>query len=427
MEVSLHPHQSEIFEDPARFKVVAAGRRFGKSYLAATLLFVEAAKDSKVRSDGSEISLTTDVVYYVAPTFKQGRETLWNVMMEMGRGLIKSVRQNEGEIVLTNDRIIRFKGADDPDSLRGVGLSYVVLDEYAFMKPDVWEYIIYPALARAEGGAMFIGTPSGKNHFFRLYSEAKEDETGIWKAWTYSSKTNPFLTGAEVEAMSSKLSEEARRQELEASFEATGGKVFNASMFPITDVEPSEGEYFIACDLAGFSNADNRRKSKVVLDDHAIAVVKVWRGGWYVKDIIHGRWDVRQTALRILKAWEEYRPVALGIERGMAFNAVLPYLHELQQKHQMYFDAVPLTHGNNKKEDRIKWSLQGRAEEGKITLAAGDWNREFLSQAVDFPNHLSHDDLIDAVSYIDQMADGSLGWDLQIIDTWVPYDLEAGY
>jgi hypothetical protein len=123
MEVQLHTSQSEVHLDPHPYKVVAAGRRFGKSFLAAVELYSAAAEETKIRSDGSEIDLINEVVYYVGPTFKQARENLWNVMMELGQGLIEGVRQNEGEIKLTNGRIIRFKGADDPDSLRGVGLT----------------------------------------------------------------------------------------------------------------------------------------------------------------------------------------------------------------------------------------------------------------------------------------------------------------
>ncbi len=73
MEVQLHESQSEVFDDKHRFKVVAAGRRFGKSYLAAVLLYIEASKNTKIRSDGSEIDLINEVVYYVGPTFKQAR------------------------------------------------------------------------------------------------------------------------------------------------------------------------------------------------------------------------------------------------------------------------------------------------------------------------------------------------------------------
>ena len=445
MEIYLHEKQSILDADNHRFQVVAAGRRFGKSFFAAYKLFENAAETHKVRSDGTEIDLRNEVVYYVGPTFKQARENLWEVAMQMGQGLIASVRQNEGEIKLTNGRLIRFKGADDPDSLRGVGLHYVVMDEYAFMKPSVWEYIIRPALGRAEGGALFIGTPDGKNHFFEMWTAANRGldpssglPTGEWKAFQFRSADNPHITRNEMEAMRAGLSVEAQKQELEANFEATGGKVFSYDMFPVQTCNRSGG-YVIACDLAGFSAAEGRGKAKSVLDDHSIAVAKVHDYGWHIQRIYHGQWDIRETALRIVKAWRDYGNPPVGIEKGMAKNAVIGdkgdsgYLVDLMHKYG-YFDVIPLTHGNQRKEDRIKWALQARAETGKITLEPDTdlgpddkWIDKFLGQAVDFPNPLAKDDLLDSVAYIEQMAPHAIQWPTNIEEVWTPHDYEVGY
>ena len=445
MEIYLHEKQSILDADEHRFQVVAAGRRFGKSFFAAYKLFANAAETHKVRSDGTEIDLQNEVVYYVGPTFKQARENLWEVCMQMGQGLIASVRQNEGEIRLTNGRLIRFKGADDPDSLRGVGLHYVVMDEYAFMKPSVWEYIIRPALGRAEGGALFIGTPDGKNHFFDMWVAADaglDPSSGKpsdeWKAFQFRSADNPHITRNEMEAMASGLSEEAQKQELEANFEATGGKVFSYEMFPRIKSEHSGG-YVIACDLAGFSKAEGKNKQKIVLDDHAICVAKVHDYGWHIERIYHGKWDVRETALRIIKAWRDYGNPPVGIERGMSKNAICGedgrsgYLVELMHRYG-YFEVIPLTHGNQRKEDRIKWALQARAETGKITLEPDDhlppeekWVDKFLGQAVDFPNPLAKDDLLDAVAYVEQLSTSAVMWPTHLDDEWFPHDLEVGY
>ena len=445
MEIYLHEKQSVIDADNHRFQVVSAGRRFGKSFYAAYRLFEAASHTHKERTDGSVVDIRSEVVYYVGPTFKQARENLWEVCMQMGEGLIDKVRQNEGEIKLTNGRVIRFKGADDPDSLRGVGVSFVVLDEYAFMKPNVWQYIIRPMLMLSEGGALFIGTPAGKNHFYEMWAAANqgvdpmtEKPSTEWAAFQFPSTANPHYTEAELESIVGNMSEEARKQELEASFEATGGKVFNTHMFPIVE-NIAPGGYVIAVDLAGFSDQGRSTTQKVVLDDHAICVARVHERGWHIERIYHGQWDIRETALRIIKAWREWGFCPVGIERGMAKNAVCGddgkggYLGELMHKYG-YFDVVPLTHSNQKKEDRIKWALQGRAEKGQITLEPDDhlapedkWIGKFLGQAVDFPNKLAHDDLLDAVAYIDQMADKSVMWDLEIQNDWYPHDPEVGY
>ena len=445
MEVYLHEKQSVLDADDHRFQVCAAGRRFGKSFFAAYKLYEAAAQTHKVRSDGTEIDLFGEVVYYVGPTFKQARENLWEVCMQLGQGLIQSVRQNEGEIKLTNGRLIRFKGADDPDSLRGVGLHYVVMDEYAFMKPSVWEYIIRPALGRAEGGALFIGTPDGKNHFYDMWvnaSQGLDPSSGKpseeWKAFQFRSSDNPHITRNEMVAMAAGLSEDAQKQELEANFEATGGKVFNYDMFPIRTCD-KPGGYVIACDLAGFSKNEGKNKSKIVLDDHAICVAKIHDTGWHIERVYHGKWDVRETALRIIKAWRDYGSPPVGIERGMSKNAVCGedgrsgYLVDLMHKYG-YFEVIPLTHGNQRKEDRIKWSLQARAETGKITIQPDTdlpteekWIDKFLSQAVDFPNPLAKDDLLDAIAYVDQLAVHAISWPTDFDTNWRPHDEEVGY
>ena len=208
-------------------------------------------------------------------------------------------------------------------------------------------------------------------------------------------------------------------------------------MFPILENIQS-GSYVISIDLAGFSGG-GRNTQKSILDDHAMAVAKITENGWHIERIYHGQWDVRETALRIIRAWRDYGQCPVGIERGMAKNAVCGedgkggYLGELMHKYG-YFDVIPLTHGNQRKEDRIKWALQGRAEKGQITLEPDDglsqdskWVGKFQSQAVDFHNKLAHDDLLDAVAYIDQLAEKASSWDIQLEDNWYPHDLEVGY
>lgn len=425
MEVALHPGQQDIFFDEARYKVVAAGRRFGKSFLAAVTLFVEAARTEKTRSDGVTIDLSLEEVYYVAPTFEQGKKILWPLLKELGHELIEQKYENTGTLTLVNGRRISIKGADRPDSLRGVGLSYVVLDEYAFMKEEVWELIISPALSHAEGGALFIGTPDGKNHFYTLWQRGYDEAFPDWKSWLFASADNPYLPVREIEEARNRMSVDRFRQEMEASFESGAGVVLTRDMFTLLDQQPYPGDFYIAIDLAGFESVESGRQI-VKRDDHAIAVVLNHQGGWCVVDVIHGQWDTRETALRIVKAYRDYRPVRIGIEKGMARNAVLPYLTDEMARLGVYFTVEELTHGNQKKADRIAWALQGRAEKGRIQLLKGDWTKKFIEQAEDFPNPRAHDDLIDAVAYIDQLAEPWFDGP-EYVDDWKPLDAVSGY
>jgi len=140
------------------------------------------------------------------------------------------------------------------------------------------------------------------------------------------------------------------------------------------------------------------------LDSTAISIVKTNEDGWWVAEVIYGRWDVRETAKKIFDAVKKYEPIAVGIEKGIARQAVMPYMNDIMKRTQTFFRVDELTHGNKKKTDRIVWALQGRFENGYVTLNKGKWNNEFLDQLFQFPNKLVHDDLPDSLSYIEQLA-----------------------
>lgn len=406
LTVNLHAAQAQILNSKARFKVVAAGRRFGKSWLAAYMLLLEGLKDEHVGLSGQEYDLSLKEIYYVAPTFEQGKKIMWHMIKELGREIIADTHENTATCTLINGRRISIKGADRPDSLRGVGLSFVVLDEYAFMKEEVWEKILRPTLGDVEGGALFIGTPEGENHFFKLYVESMQKGMPVWETWQFKSVDNPYLAREEIEHARNELSSQIFAQEYEASFASESGSIFKSDWWVYSDEEPKGGQYYVAIDLAGFTNTGTLRKKELkIRDESAIAVVKVGTYGWYIKDIRHGQWDVRECALQILKVYRDYRPVALGIEKGMANAAVLPYLYDEQKRLDVYFTPRELSHGNQAKSERVRWALQGRAEKGRISLPkTSEWTRRFVKQAADFPSPLAHDDLLDAVAYIDQMA-----------------------
>ena len=393
LNVKLHDKQREVFDDTSRFRIVAAGRRFGKSRLAAWLLLIEGLQ-----------SVSKDI-FYVAPTYQQARDIMWGVLKELGHEVIASAHENTSVITLVNGRKIYLKGADRPDTLRGVGLAFCVIDEYADIKPNVWEQILRPALADVQGKALFIGTPKGRNHFYELYKYAEDKKDPDWKAFHYSSYDNPLIPASEIDSAKTSMSSFAFRQEFLASFEAASRDIFKTDWINYDDEEPQDGSYFIAVDLAGFIKVDKESANKnKKLDETAIAIVKVHEEGWWVKDIKHGRWGIEETCEQIFTAVRDYEPMKIGIEKGSLKNAALPYLQEIMRKRNLFFNVSDVTHGNQKKTERIVWALQGRFEHGKVSLARGDWNNDFVDQLVNFPNSQLHDDLVDALAYIDQVA-----------------------
>jgi predicted phage terminase large subunit-like protein len=217
------------------------------------------------------------------------------------------------------------------------------------------------------------------------------------------------------------------RQEFEASFDAKGSEYFDPEAFKYYNELPKETyDYYIALDLAGFeTDRGNKTKRR---DDSAMAVVAVdYRGTWFVEEIKYGRWSLDETAQNIFEAVAKYKPVKVGIERGIAQQAVMSPLQDIMRRTARVFYIELLSHGNQKKEDRILWALQGRLEHDKIEFKRADWNLEVVDQASAFPSKLVHDDLLDALAYIDQLAQVPYSSGLDVQDDYEPFDDVAGY
>ena len=414
LDIELLPWQQKVWADNTRFKIVAAGRRTGKSRLAAWLLIVNALQAERGH------------VFYVAPTQGQARDIMWQTLLELGNPVISGSHINNLQIKLVNGATISLKGADRPETMRGVSLKFLVLDEYADMKPDVFEQILRPALADQKGCAMFIGTPMGRNHFYDLYKYAELGDDETYKAWHFTSYDNPILDPNEIDTAKKSMSSYAFRQEFMASFEARGSEMFKEDWVKFGEESSGEGDYYIAVDLAGFEEVNKKRTKNTKLDETAIAVVKVNPNGWFVENIIYGRWTLDETAAKIFQAVRDYEPVSVGIERGIAKQAVMSPLMDLQKRHGTFFRVEELTHGNKKKTDRVMWALQGRFENGFVTIKKGEWNSRFLDQLFQFPDPLTHDDLVDALAYIDQLANVVYDYEYEIDDHEI-LDVVSGY
>ena len=415
LNIELLPWQQEVWNDETRFKIVAAGRRTGKSRLAAWMLILRALQTEKGH------------VFYVAPTQGQARDIMWQTLLELGNPVIVNSHINNLQLKLVNGATISLKGADRPETMRGVSLRFLVLDEYADMKPEVFEQILRPALADQKGDALFIGTPMGRNHFYDLYQYGELGDDPTYKTWHFTSYSNPLLDSEEIDVAKKSMSSYAFRQEFMASFEARGSEMFKEDWVKFAEPnKDEEGDYYISIDLAGFEEVNKKRTKNSNLDETAIAIVKVNTDGWFVENIIHGRWELSETARKIFEVVRDYSPIRVGIEKGIARQAVMSPLTDLMKRNQRFFTVEELTHGNKKKTDRVMWALQGRFENGYITLNKGEWNSRFLDQLFQFPDPLTHDDLVDALAYTDQLAKVAYHYDFEIEDEEI-LDIVAGY
>jgi predicted phage terminase large subunit-like protein len=435
---NLHPAQAEIHGNDARFKIVAAGRRFGKTVFSVIRCFEEALAEQN--RYGIVLNSSSEVIY-VGIDREQAKRNAWPYFktfaqeIEEATGLPVRMLEKTSMIELPPELggcRIRLLGMDDPDAARGMKLRFAVLDEYADMPPRVWPEIIRPALADVRGGALFIGTPKGRNHFYQLVEDALDQED--WAVFNYAMDDNPLIQEDERKALAAEYargSSDLYEQEIKAKFIASSGQLFTDKSFKILEQLPQEEmDTFMAVDLAGFSADPDRKNEQRRLDDTAIAVVSIDRKGrWFVREILHGKWGVRETALKIVSTAKKYAVPIIGIEAGALKNAVEPYMREYMARYSRYFEIKPLTHGNKRKLDRIQWALQGRAEKGEIYLAKADWNDKLIDQAISFPSRYVHDDLIDALAYIDQLAEETIK--IQHFDEmstqFIPLDNRSGY
>jgi hypothetical protein len=224
--IRLKQNQFRVFSDPARFVVLVAGRRFGKTYLSVAKLIQTATTRPGSTS------------WYIAPTYKQAKMIAWKILKNyIPLEARESCNEQELTIILKNGSEISLKGADNPDSLRGVGLDFAILDEYADMHPTVWGEIIRPMLATTRGKVIFIGTPKGFDHFYEKYMSAQADRTGNWSGYHFTTIQGGYVPAEEVLAAKNDptISEREFKQEWEASFENLTGRVFDSFSRIIND------------------------------------------------------------------------------------------------------------------------------------------------------------------------------------------------
>jgi hypothetical protein len=206
--------QTEIFTSNARWRVVVAGRRFGKTFLSNTELL------------GASLSGKSKNCWYIAPTYGAAKEIAWDMLLDqIPQEYIQKTHETALTITLHNGSKISLKGAEKPNNLRGRSLDFVVLDEFADMRPETWYEVIRPSLADRKGSALFIGTPKGMNHFRDLWSMGV-DGVQDWQSWQYTTIEGGNVTPEEVEAAKRDMDERTFKQEFEAAFVNYAGIIY---------------------------------------------------------------------------------------------------------------------------------------------------------------------------------------------------------
>lgn len=207
---ALHPGQHDVRRAPQRFRVLACGRRWGKTRLGAILCIDAACNRGRA--------------WWVAPTFAIA-EIGWRTIKGLALQLGAKVEESHKRATFPGGGSVQVKSADNPDTLRGEGLDFLVIDEAAYIDEAAWTDALRPSLSDRKGRAMLVSTPSGFNWFYRAFRMADE-EPSTWHSWQLPTVSNPFIDPMEVEAARRDISDATFRQEYLAEFTAQTGRVF---------------------------------------------------------------------------------------------------------------------------------------------------------------------------------------------------------
>ncbi len=242
--------------------MLACGRRWGKTTLGMTQAVRHALKGERV--------------WWVAPWYHLAADP-WRAFKARFAGLWKEKHEGERRIDLWSGGSITIKSADNPDGLRGVGLDFVVIDEAAFIREEVWSDCIRPALADREGSALILSTPAGRNWFHQAYVWGQDPLVEGWQSWQLPSSANPRLRPEEIANARLMTHERKFAQEFLAEFLDDGGAVFRkiraATTAPRLDGPIPGHRYLMGVDFGRYEDFT----ALVVVDDTDRTVATVDR------------------------------------------------------------------------------------------------------------------------------------------------------
>ena len=288
----LHPSQMEILQHPARFKIAACGRRWGKTQLGITAILQHAIE-------------LNQRCWWLVPT-KQTADQVWRDLIEYLKPIAGvKASATERRIDLPNGGMIALRSAFKPDNLRGEGLDFVVLDEAAYIKSRAWAEVIRPMLITSRGGALFLSTPNGRNWFYDLYTIGLDPEEDDWQAFHFTTSDNELIEADELESIRRQTADHVWRAEYQAHFLSSDAAVFRDiedAAAPQPYSEPQPGHTYIA----GIDWGRSR-------DYTAIAVLDAANGKMVALDRFNNAsWDHQRQRLQNIVA--HWRPQVVWAE-----------------------------------------------------------------------------------------------------------------
>ncbi len=389
--------QRELLQDKTRFKVVVAGRRCGKSRFAIVSTIIK----------GLECPDPTAGILYVAPTQQMARVLCWDLLNDLGRLVITNSNISNSEIKLINGVKIYVRGADHPDSLRGMKLFYTVLDEAKDMKEDVWPMIIRPALSDMKGGALIIGTPApGESQFKELYELGQSKIDPEWMSLQLTTYDNELIDPSEIAAAKRTLSEKMFNQEFMATFETMDGGILDVSKFKLWPVDEQLPAFDFVC-----QSVDPAYTEKTTNDPSAFTAWGVFtkdkRKGVMLLDAWGDHLAYPELRKKLIDEWHSSYGKSTGRTKKpdlLLIEAKASGLSIMQDLRQANIMVMPYNPGTADKVNRAHqaapvleagclWLPESSKDKGEPT----QWARPFIHELKNFPNG-KRDDYVDSFS-----------------------------
>ena len=389
----LHEKQIEIVEDQSRFKVLSAGRRWGKTLLGSWLCIAYALEGKRA--------------WWVAPTYTMALEG-WRELRQIAVDYGVIVKEAERTIITPNGGMVSVRYADNPDRLRGAGLDFIVLDECAFIKEQTWTEVLRPTLSDRMGSALFISTPKGYNWFQRLFEDAQNREG--WATWTLPTSSNPLVPLSELEIAKEEVGSFLYSQEYEAQFvEATGGLI-KPEYFKFYDDEivrelDATGNFIdrrvlkydkrrtYEDDTYKITTVDLAVSTKDTADYTVICTATITKDAdIFVEDIIRDRIEAPNLIPILQSVYNKYQPSFIGIEKTGYQLAMV----QLARR-----EGLPVKELRADKDKVARaYPLSAKMEAGKIYFPRQKvWYANLERELLQFPAS-EHDDQVDALAYI---------------------------
>jgi hypothetical protein len=351
------PHEKQIpiidacFDDSIKYVIGCTGRQFGKTFMSINILLKWVLEDNN------------SVAMFVSPVFSQAKKVFSEMTNAIaGTGITTSINKSDLFIKFINGSIIYFRSAEREDTLRGYTLDYLVVDEAAYIKDNVWSTVLRPTVLVRGKKVLFISTPKGKNWFYEVAVRGQNEDYPQYKTFQGTSFDSPYISVEELNEAKMSLPPSIYQQEILAEFISDGGEVFSNlktnCTLPLYPPKVSGEKYYAGLDI-GRAN------------DYTVLTILNSKGD--VVRILRERQNVWTVIIsEVVKVLREYNPRVY-----VEINGIGDPIYE--QIRKQYSQADPFVTTNDSKQHIIEELILGLNEE-KLRLPTQDLNPDLYRE-----------------------------------------------